>query len=83
MCFILLYNFCLQYFLFQKLPSDLCSRRQQKRREVFMKNVGYCCLAVTKLRKGSQSVVKTFKYNIVLISSRDFRVVREPVDGEI
>jgi hypothetical protein len=37
-----------------------------------------------KIGKGFTELSKTLKYNIVLISCRDFGVVtREPVDGEI
>jgi hypothetical protein len=37
-----------------------------------------------KIGKGFTELSKTIKYNIVLISSRDFGVItREPVDGEI
>jgi hypothetical protein len=37
-----------------------------------------------KIGKGFTELSKTLKYNIVLISSRDFGVVtREPADGEI
>jgi len=38
-----------------------------------MKNVGYCCLVVTKLEKGSQSLVKTLKYSIDINIFKGFR----------